>query len=114
MASRRVKVFLRTATPALASLLAGLMLLLGMLSASDELHRIFHQNGNDGSNLCVACLLLKGLVNSPDLGPVLTVPLPSLLCMVPQANGIVLPDFSYLGSASRAPPVSASLFAVVA
>ena len=114
MARRKPKRFLSAATPVLAGLLAGLLLLFGLLAASEQLHRAFHPNGKDGANPCLACLLIKGQVKSADPVAVVAAAVIVLFQAAPKAQTAVLPDFTYLASPSRAPPALASLLPVVA
>lgn len=114
MARRKARSFLSAATPVLAGLLAGLVLLFGLLAASDQLHRTFHHNGNDAANPCLVCLLIKGQVKSSDPVPVVAACVTVLFQAAPQAQTAVSPDFTYLASPSRAPPAPASLLPVVA
>lgn len=111
---RRANKILSTATPVLATLLAALLVLLGLLAASDALHRTFHHKGNGGSDPCMACLLVKGQVESADFGPVLAAAIPDLLCAAPMPGPVASPEFTFLAFHSRAPPAIAFPLPVVA
>lgn len=90
----------------MAGLLAVLVVFWGLVAASSELHQILHPNGESGSSLCVVCLLVKGQAEATDPGPVLTPGLSPLFCRVFFPGSVVLPQFSYSASASRAPPMA--------
>lgn len=109
VARHKARKLLSAAAPVVAGVLAGLLLLLGLLAANDGLHRRYLHRGQDGANLCLACLLLKGQVKSSDPAPVAAAFVALLLYPAPRADTAVLPDVSYLASPSRAPPASALL-----
>jgi len=60
--SRRQVVRLK---PALAGLMAGLVLLLALVAASESLHHQFHGSSTDGQSPCAICSVIRGHMDAP-------------------------------------------------
>ena len=101
-----------TAARLLAGVLAGVLLVFELLAADGEFHQTFH-HGNAATNSCVLCLFAKGQVDSPQPAPALTACVWSVFHSTPRIEFIAPSDFSYLISASRAPPAVPFVFPVV-
>ena len=56
-----------------AGLLAGMMLVFSLLTASGHLHHALHHEGAVGGTHCAICLFTKGQVDLPDAAPVFAV-----------------------------------------
>jgi hypothetical protein len=94
------------AEPALAGLLALLLLISGALAVSGTLHQLLHNDAAGSHHLCLVCLFAKGQVSAADVALVA-----ALLVLCPLfgfrgGNPSPLPAFDYRLSPSRAPPAS--------
>lgn len=94
----------RAAKPALAGLLALLLLASGMLSVSRALHQSFHSEAAGSHHLCLVCLFANGQISAADVMLVV-----ALLLLCPPSGKVAakpapLPAFDYRLSPSRAPP----------
>jgi hypothetical protein len=98
----------------LAGVLAGALLVFELLSADGGFHQALHHNGKAASNGCILCLFAKGQVDSPQAVPGVTSSVWSMFPPAPRMESIALLDFTYLASASRAPPTLTSVLSVVA
>ena len=103
-AERTVRDLQRVAKPALAGLLAGLLIAFGLLASSGPLHQFLHHNGALGTSFCAVCLLANGQVEPPNAGSV-------LFLVVSLVFGGLLPvaasiswDVDFLLPPGRAPP----------
>ena len=104
----------RVAKPALAGLLAVLLLVCGILSVSSALHQLLHNDTAGNHHICLVCSFAKGQVSAADVALVA-----ALLVLCPlfgyrASTPSPLPAFDYRLSPSRAPPALASLLSVVA
>jgi hypothetical protein len=102
------------ASRGLAGVLAGALLLCELLATNGQFHQALHHGGKAVSNSCILCLFANGHVDLPPLMPVVTAHVLSSFDSALRMETIVLVDFSYLSSPSRAPPALASLPSVVA
>jgi len=103
---RRLSGLSRAATPALAGLLAAILLMSGALSVSHALHESLHHDGAANSHFCLVCLFAKGQVNAAEVALASD---PILFCClygIGAAKPSPLPDSDYRLSPSRAPPRS--------
>lgn len=100
---RKIHPILTAARPIFAALLAGLMLLLSLLTANDCLHRALYHSGKQANAPCFICLLHKGHVDSSTPAPVIVGPR-AAYCWVMQAGPVFTLDVTYLLAPSRAPP----------
>jgi hypothetical protein len=98
----------------LAGVLAGALLLLGLLAVNNGFHKALHHSGKAAPDKCVLCLLAKGQVDSLQSVAVVPAPVQPSFDLPPPMESIVLADFMYLASLSRAPPAFVSLRSVVA
>ena len=103
---RTLSGFSRPAKPALAGLLALLLLISGTLSVSHTLHQSLHPDGAGDSHFCLVCLFAKGQVNAADVGLVSAAWAFSFFSAIRLASTSPLPGFDYRLSPSRAPPRS--------
>lgn len=101
-------------TRVLACVVAGALLLFELLAANGAFHQALHHSGRTAATTCVLCLFAKGQLDSSEPGPISTEPFLIPLCPEPTVETIVVTDFTYLSSPSRAPPVFSSLLSVVA
>lgn len=106
--------FVAAAARGLAGVLAGGVLLLGLLAANSGFHQTLHHSGKAAADSCVLCLFAKGQVGLPQSAPVITTSVRSSFDLPPRMESIAMVDFTYLTSPSRAPPALASLLSVVA
>lgn len=97
---------------ALSALLAAGLLLCELLAADGPFHQALH-TGKAASNSCLLCLFAKGQVDSPVQNAIITAPVPTAFDSSPRLETVVLADFRYLVSPSRAPPAFASASPVV-
>jgi hypothetical protein len=95
-------------TSALAGLLAGLVLLMSLATASDGLHLKFHADASHDHSPCAVCTIAKGQVDSPvstvsEVFSTLSVAwtLPSVQTVTPTAIDLSV-------APSRGPPASVS------
>jgi len=98
----------------LAAMLAAAVLLFSLLATNSGFHEALHHGDKAASNNCVLCLFAKGQVDQPLATPVVAAFAPAIFLSAPQVESVVLVDFSYLSSPSRAPPALASLLLAVA
>ena len=109
---RSAKTFRLVSSRLLAAALAVLLLILGLLSASDALHQFFHHGDRQGASPCAVCLLVKGHLESPTPAPVMVGPVVPVIGAVPLEGGTA-PSFTYQSAPSRAPPALICLSPVV-
>jgi hypothetical protein len=98
----------------LACISALAVLLFGLLAAHSGFHQAMHHGGTADSSSCVLCLFANGHVDLPQSAPVISVSVRHLLDSAPVTESIVLAEFTYLASPSRALPALPSLLPVVA
>jgi hypothetical protein len=106
---RRLSQAGRAAKPALAGLLAVLVLAFGFLAAHGPLHRSLHNDGTAGASLCVLCLFAQGQVDSTDIAPALVLCVFILLSGVLAACAGVPWSVDLLLPPGRAPPCFSSV-----
>ena len=102
------------AKPALAGLLAVLLLIATFLAVSGALHQSLHHDASGSHHICLICSFAKGQVNAADVAPVAAL---LVLCSLFSYRASIpspLPVFDYRLSPSRAPPAFAFLLSVVA
>ena len=102
--NRTLRDLRRVAKPALAGLLAALLLAFGLLAANGPLHRSFHHERAAGANFCAVCLFAKGQVEPANLGPVFLSSVFFLLGGLPAASAGVPWSVDLLLPQGRAPP----------
>jgi hypothetical protein len=93
-------------SPALGALLAGLLLVSGLLSVSHSLHQSLHHDGDGVHHFCLVCLFAKGQVSVAEVASGFTFVFLARLCGIQANNTVLLPGFDYSLSLSRAPPRS--------
>jgi hypothetical protein len=98
--------FGRVTRPALAGVLALILLFVAVLSASPSLHRYFHHNSAVGDHLCLVCAFANGQVNTAEVASAAALIFLSFVCGICAVQTTPLPSFDYRLSPSRAPPVS--------
>jgi len=96
----------RVAKPVLTGLLAGLLLICGVLSVSHAPHQSLHNDSGRSHHLCLVCMFAKGQVSAADVTLVTALfvlcPLICLCASAPSPRSA----FDYRLSPSRAPPPS--------
>jgi len=103
---RTLSGFSRPVKPALAGLLALLLLVSGTLSVCHALHQSLHPDGAGNSHFCLVCLFAKGQVSAADVGVVSAAWVFTLFSAIRLFSTSPLPGFDYRLSPSRAPPRS--------
>jgi hypothetical protein len=98
--------FRRLAKPALAGLLAVILLILGAISVSHALHEFLHHDASDGSHFCLLCSIAKGQVSTAALASTPAPPVLARFCALLTADVSTAASFDYRLSPSRAPPLS--------
>ncbi len=106
--------FKYVASPALAGLLALLLLVAGMLSVSQCLHQALHPEGAGSDHSCLVCSLVKGQVSAVSVAAVMALLVLCCFSAVLCARISPLPGFDYRLSPSRAPPTLALLTSALA
>lgn len=102
--NRTLRDLRRVAKPALAGLLAALLLAFGLLAASGPLHQSLHHDRPPGANFCAVCLLAQGQVELADVAPGFTASVLFLLCGLLAASAGVPSSVDSLFPPERAPP----------
>jgi hypothetical protein len=103
---RRLSGLGRVAKPALAGLLAALLLVSATLSVSHALHQSLHRDGAANNHFCLVCSFAKGQVSAADVALASALVVFFCLCGIRAAKPSPLPGFDYRLSPSRAPPRS--------
>ncbi len=93
----------------LAALLAGLLLLLGLVAASEGFHAWLHSDGSAKHASCSACTLAKGQVDSVATIPCLALFSQVLVWTAGVDPGLRLQLVDLSSASSRGPPISVSL-----
>jgi hypothetical protein len=94
------------AKPALAGLLAVLVLLSSVLAASPYLHRLLHQERSHNTHPCLVCSLVKGHLSAAGIASATALLLlPFAFCVCPLRVAATA-SLDYRLSPSRAPPHS--------
>jgi hypothetical protein len=101
---RKTSAFNRVAKPAIAGLLAFLLLLTVTLAASPSLHQLLHDNAAADSHFCAVCLLSQGQLDSAGVLLIVCAFVSSLLLLVLTARAVAYPQLDFRSSPSRAPP----------
>lgn len=96
----------RLGKPALAGLLALLLLISSALAVSGTLHQLLHNGAADSHHLCLVCSFAKGQVSAADVALVTALLVLGPLFSFRAGNPSPLPAFDYRLSPSRAPPAS--------
>lgn len=94
----------KAAKPALAGLLAGLVLFAAILSSSPSLHEQFHQNSSSPSHACVVCLFAQGHLSVAEVGIVAVGMAAALSFFCKPISSAIFSSVDYRLSPSRAPP----------
>lgn len=89
---------------AIASLLAGLVLLLNAMAASPSLHAWFHSDAGQPEHQCAVTMFAHGKVNCATVDVLVPAPV-TLIAAVPAAAGSVFSPAIENLPAGRAPPV---------
>jgi|SRR5208337_742548 len=94
----------RAMKPALAGLLAGLVLFAAIASASPAIHEQFHHDPSTPSHGCAICLFALGQLGATEVSAA-AVMLAGLLCFsVNPLSAVFSSSIDYRLSPSRAPP----------
>jgi hypothetical protein len=97
------------AKPAMAGLLAVLVLFFSTAAVSPALHQWLHADANSPDHSCVVTTLTKGQVDA-GLSALVVVVFVALVCgFVVYSENLLLPAADYRYSSSRAPPFFGSL-----
>jgi hypothetical protein len=103
--SKRQVVWLK---PALAGLMAGLVLLLAMVASSESLHHQFHGSSTDGQSPCAICSVVRGHMDAPaSTLPQTAVPM-FFAWTLPRIESTMPQPVDYSVASSRGPPASFS------
>jgi hypothetical protein len=92
------------AKPAIAGLLAFLILVAATLSASHSLHKSLHPEGSAATHGCLVCALLSGHVSAGDVAVIALIFAIGFVFFLQVAQASLLPGHDYRLSPSRAPP----------
>lgn len=94
--------------PALAGLMVGLLLLLGLAAANEQFHARLHANDSVKHGPCSVCALAQGQLDTPAIFPGWALAGPTLVRFIsPHVEVRPLPvEFSV--ATSRGPPLSVS------
>lgn len=98
--------YARLSGPALAALLAVLLLAAAILSVSHALHQCLHDEGAANGHVCLVCSFAKGQLNAAPVALICSVCVFPCLWYFCRVNTLPLPGFDYRLSPSRAPPLS--------
>jgi hypothetical protein len=98
------KCFDRAAKPALAGLLALLLLVLTTISACPSLHKFLHSDGGETNHQCLVCSFAKGQVAAAEVSGIFASVVIGLVGLVLLPKLSPLPSFDFSLSPSRAPP----------
>jgi hypothetical protein len=96
--------FNRAAKPALAGLLAILLLAVSTISFCPSLHKFLHSDGGETNHQCLVCSFAKGQVAAAEVSGVFAALVISLIGFVLLPKFSPLPSFDFSLSPSRAPP----------
>jgi hypothetical protein len=92
--------------PALAGLMAGLILLLALVASSESLHHQFHGNSTDGQSPCAICSVVRGHMDAPAS----TLPQAAVSMFfawtLPRVESAMPHPVDYSVASSRGPPAS--------
>ena len=102
------------AKPALAGLLAILLLTSATLAVSGALHQLLHNDAASSHHICLVCSFAKGQISATDVAVVAALLVLCPLLSYRASTPSPLPAFDYRLSPSRAPPALTSLLSVVA
>jgi hypothetical protein len=91
--------------PAMAGLMAFLLLLLGVLAAEEQIHSQLHADEPASHATCSICALAGGLVDAPASFQPVVVPVLSPAWTVPALESAPLPAADFSVASSRGPPV---------
>ena len=101
---RKLSGCLEAAGAASAGLLAFLLSVLLVLSASPSIHQHLHHDGTNGHHLCLGCTFAKGQVSTADVAPAAVLILLFLICRAQLPGTASFSASDYRLAPSRAPP----------
>jgi hypothetical protein len=90
--------------PALAGILALLLVLSSALSSSPALHQLLHTDYSPNNHVCLVCLLAQGQVSGTAPAAIPALFVFGLILLLPALRMTVLPGFDHRLFFSRAPP----------
>ena len=94
--------------PALAGLMAGLILLLALVASSERLHNRFHGSSTDGQSPCAICSVVRGHIDAPaPASPASAIAL-IVAWILPRFESARPQPVDYSVASSRGPPTSSS------
>jgi len=94
--------------PVLAGLMAGLLLLLGLLASNERIHARLHADSPVTHGSCSVCAIAKGQLDAPTIShSFVAAPLP-FAWTLPSLESAPLPAADFSVASSRGPPASAS------
>lgn len=93
---------------ALAGLMAFLLLLLGVLAASEQVHARLHAEETGAHATCSICALSKGQVDAPASFPPVVVSTLSPVWTVPALESALVSTVEFSVASSRGPPAFVS------
>jgi hypothetical protein len=103
--SKRQVVWLK---PALAGLMAGLVLLLALVASSESLHHQVHGGSTDGQSPCAICSVVRGHMDAPaSTLPQAAMPM-FFAWTLPRIESAMLHAVDCSVASSRGPPASTS------
>jgi len=92
--------------PALASLMAGLILLVALVASSESLHHRIHGSSTDGQSPCAICSVVRGHIDAPtSTSPEACVTL-FIAWTLPHFESAVPPAVDVSVASSRGPPAA--------
>jgi hypothetical protein len=106
--------FSRVAKPALAGLLALILIFAATVSVSQTVHRFLHHDASASGHFCLICSIAKGQVSAAAVATIPAPPVISCFSSLPATDASVLRGFDYRLSPSRAPPAPVSFLSVAA
>ena len=104
--TRSLLAYRRVAKPALAGLLALIVLVATTFSVSHALHQTLHPNAPAGNHFCLVCSLVKGQVNAADVSAALLLFTAVLVFSFPALELVIQSAVDRRLNPSRAPPRS--------
>jgi len=94
--------------PAVAGLMALVLLLVGLLASSERIHSWLHTDSPSTHGSCAVCALVKGQLDAPAVSPSFAVALIPLSGIVPVLESAPTPAVDFSAATSRGPPTPAS------
>lgn len=94
--------------PAIAGLMAGLVLWLALVASSDRLHHQFHGHAMDGPNPCAICSVVRGHMDAPTAASPAPALALSIAWTIPHLQSALPSPVDGSVASTRGPPASYS------